>query len=119
MTVKNRLQQYSNDFLMYGRYNVETLDKVIDTARPSTIIRLNLNQSSKAQLGHIDDVIKAVCFGFDLQMYMTLTEEEHINQYNLLGLASKDLLHGITLGQGGLPNELFPDRHLKEKLCEV
>ena len=30
-SIKNRLQQYSNDFTMYGRYNVETLDKVIDT----------------------------------------------------------------------------------------
>ena len=29
--VKNRLQQYPNDFYMYDRYNVETLDKVIDT----------------------------------------------------------------------------------------
>ena len=28
---RNMLQQYSNDFLMYGRYNVETLGKVIDT----------------------------------------------------------------------------------------
>ena len=29
--VQNMLQQYSNDFLMYGRYNVETLEKVIQT----------------------------------------------------------------------------------------
>ena len=29
--VQNTLQQYSNDFLMYGRYNVETLEKVIQT----------------------------------------------------------------------------------------
>ena len=27
----NRLQQYSNDFLMYGKYNVETLTNVINT----------------------------------------------------------------------------------------
>ena len=29
--VQNTLQQYSNDFLMYGRYNVESLEKVIQT----------------------------------------------------------------------------------------
>ena len=29
--VQNVLQQYSNDFLMYGCYNVETLEKVIQT----------------------------------------------------------------------------------------
>ena len=30
-STRNRLQQYTNDFLMYGKYNVETLDEVIDT----------------------------------------------------------------------------------------
>ena len=29
--VQNTLQQYLNDFLMYGCYNVETLEKVIQT----------------------------------------------------------------------------------------
>ena len=28
---RNRLKQYSNDFLMYGKYNVDTLQNVIDT----------------------------------------------------------------------------------------
>ena len=29
--VKNTLTQYQDDFLMYGKYNVESLNKVIDT----------------------------------------------------------------------------------------
>ena len=32
-SIRNRLQQYTNDFLMYGKYNVEKLDEVIDTAK--------------------------------------------------------------------------------------
>ena len=28
---RNKLRQYSNDFLMYGKYNVDTLQNVIDT----------------------------------------------------------------------------------------
>ena len=28
---RNKLQQYSNDFLMYGKYNVDTVQNVIDT----------------------------------------------------------------------------------------
>ena len=41
---------------------------------------------------------------------MSLTEEEHANQYHLIGLGSKDLLRGIAiLRQGRLPQELFPD----------
>ena len=30
-SIRNRLQQYANDFLMYDKYNVKTLDEVIDT----------------------------------------------------------------------------------------
>ena len=29
--VKNTLTQYQEDFLMYGKYNVESLNKMIDT----------------------------------------------------------------------------------------
>ena len=28
---RNKLRQYSNDFLMYGKYNVDMLQNVIDT----------------------------------------------------------------------------------------
>ena len=59
-------------------------------------------------------------FNFDLQMYLRLSEEEHVNQYEQLMQASKDLLKGIaTLSQGQLLQELFPDRRLKEMLREV
>ena len=30
-SIRNRLQQFANDFLMYGKYNVKTLDEVIPT----------------------------------------------------------------------------------------
>ena len=30
-SIRNRLQQYMNDFLMFAKYNVKTLDEVIDT----------------------------------------------------------------------------------------
>ena len=68
----------------------------------------------------VNDVLEAISFSCDLQMYISLTEEEHVNQYHLLELTNKDLLTGIaTLGQGRLPQELFPDKHLKSILCEV
>ena len=96
-------------------------DKVTDTVNSFCHHQTELElvfQSTK--LGHIDDVMEALSNGFDQQMYIALTEEEHVNQYHLLELASKDLLHGITtLGQGRMPHELFPDMCLKEILCEV
>ena len=65
-------------------------------------------------------MLDAMSFNFDLQLYLTLTEEEHVNQYSLLETASKDLLRGVaTLGQSRLPWELFPDQRLKAILKEV
>ena len=40
---RNKLQQNSYDFLMYGKYNVETLNKVIDTDTHFINARLRLS----------------------------------------------------------------------------
>ena len=125
-SIRNRLQQYANDFLSYGKYNVETLDEVIDTVNAlhqrqtemeALFSRSDMTFSSQSISGQMLD---AMSFNFDLQLYLTLTEEEHVNQYSLLEIASKDLLRGIaTLGQGRQPQELFPDQRLNALLKEV
>ena len=116
-SIRIRLQQYANDFLMYGKYNLKTLDEVIDTVKAlhqrrteieTLFSRTDMTFSSQSIRGQMLD---AMSFNFDLQLYLTLTEEEHVNQYSLLEAASKDLLRGIaTLGQGRLSQELFPDQ---------
>ena len=118
--VQNTLQQYSNDFLMYGCYNVETL-KVIQTVNSLHHRQTQLEEVfAKTQSGHVDEVIDAISFNFDLHLYMELVEEEHVNQYQLLEKASHDLLKGIaTLGQGKLPRELVSDTQLCTMLKEV
>ena len=106
---------------MYGRHNVETLDKVIDTVNLLYSYQTELESVLKTtQTGMVNDVLEAVSFSFDSKMYMALAEEEHANQYPLLELGSKDLLRRIaTLGQDRLPQELFPDTHLKSILHQV
>ena len=118
---QNRLQQYSNDFLMYDKYNVETLTNVINTVN---LLHRKQTQLEKAfentQFGPVVNLMDAMTFTFDLQMYLRLTEEEHVNQYEQLTQASRDLLKGIaTLSQGWLPQELFPDRRLRLIIHEV
>ena len=119
--VQNTLQQFSNDFLMYGRYNVETLEKVIQTVNSLHHRQTQLEEVfAKTQSGRVDEVIDAISFNFDLHLYMKLVEEEHVNQYQLLEKASHDLLKGIeTLGQGKLPRELVSDTRLRTMLKEV
>ena len=74
---RNKLQQYSNNFLMYSIYNVEILDKVIDTVNSLHKHQTKLESVFKtAQIGMTNGVLS---FSFDLQMYMSLTEEEHVN----------------------------------------
>ena len=96
---------------MYSHYNVETLEKVIQTVNSLHARQTQLEEVfAKTQSGHIDEVIDAISFNFDLHLYMKLVEEEHVNQYALLEKASHDLLKGIaTLGQGKLPRELVSD----------
>ena len=65
--VRNVLQQYSNDFLMYGRYNVETLEKVIQTVNLLHARQTQLEDViAKTQSGRVDEVIDAISFNFDL-----------------------------------------------------
>ena len=62
-------------------------------------------------------MLDAMSFNFDLQLYLTLTEEEHVNQYSLLEEASMDLLRGIaTLGQSRLPRNYSLFRDWKQYL---
>ena len=69
---RNKLQQYSNDFFMYDRYNVETLDKVIDIVNSLHSHQTELESVFKTtQTGMVHDVLEAVSFSFDLQMYIS------------------------------------------------
>ena len=124
--IRNRLQQYMNDLPMHGKYNVKALDEVIDTLNAlhqrqteieTLFSRSDMTFSSQSIRGQM---LVAMSFNFDLQLYLTLTEEEHVNHYSLLEAASKDLLRGIaTLGQDRLPQELFPNQKLKAIFKEV
>ena len=106
---------------MYGHYNVETLEKVIQTVNLLHTRQTQLEEVfTKTQSGCIDEVIDTISFNFDLHLYMKLVEEEHVNQYVLLEKASHDLLKGIaTLGQGKLLRELVSDTRLRSMLKEV
>ena len=83
---------------MYGKYNVEKLDEVLDTVNTlhkrqieieMLFSRSDMAFSTQSIRGQMLD---ALSFNFDLQLYLTSTEAEHVNQYGLIEMASKDLL---------------------------
>ena len=118
---RNKLRQYSNDFLMYGKYNVDTLQNVIDTVNAMHRRQTELEkQASGRAFGDTGRLVESMKFGFDLQFYMKVSDDEHVKQLQVLECTSKEVIRGITvLSQGRLPQEFFSDSRLKGILSEV
>ena len=75
--VRNTLTQYQDDFLMYGKYNVESLKKVIDT--------LNLLHDRQTELEKLvttkmfteaENIGDALDYSVELQLFLELAQEE-------------------------------------------
>ena len=118
---RNKLRQYSNDFLMYGKYNVDMLQNVIDTVNGMHRRQTELEkQASGRAFGDTDTLVESMKFGFDLQMYMKVSDDEQVKQLQVLECSSKEVIRGMTvLSQGRLPQEFFSDSQLKKILSEV
>ena len=97
------------------------LQNVIDTVNAMHRRQTELEkQASGRALGDTDTLVESMKFGFDLQMYMKVSDEEHVKQLQVLEHSSKDMIKGImVLSQGRLPQEFFSDSGLMEILSEV
>ena len=117
----NRLQQFSTDFLMYGKYNVETLEDVVDTVNKMHAKQMQMEQAAaSAEFGNVKSIIEAMTFSFDLQLFIKVSEEEHVKHLQILEASSQQILRGISiLSQRRLPQEFFPDCRLRDILKEV
>ena len=117
----NELRQFSDDFLMYGKYNVETLMDVINTMNSMHKKQTELEKLvASPNFGMTEGVIDAMSFSFDLQLFLWVMEEENVHQLQVLEWASKDVLRGISiLSQGRLPQEFFSDKQLLDILKQV
>ena len=119
--VKNTLTQYQEDFLMCGKYNVESLNKVIDT--------LNLLHDKQTELEklvttkmftEVESIGDALDYSVELQLCLELAQEEHVTKYKEVYKAGKELLDAIAiLSQRRLPRSLFPDQRIEGILAQV
>ena len=96
---------------MYGKYNIDMLQNVINTVNSMHRRQTELEtQASGRAFGDTDNLVESMNFGFDLQMYMKVSDDEHVKQLQVLEHSSKDMIRGITvLSQGRLPQEFFSD----------
>ena len=119
--VKNTLTQYQEDFLMYGKYSVESLNKVIDT--------LNLLHDKQTELEklvttkmftEVESIGDALDYSVERQLFLAMAQEEHVTKYKEVFKAGKGLLDAIAiLSQRRLPRSLFPDQRIKDILAQV
>ena len=119
--VKNTLTQYQEDFLMYGKYNVESSNKVIDT--------LNLLHDRQTELEklvttkvftEVESIGDALDYSVELQLFLAMAQEEHVTKYKEVFKAGKELLDAIAiLSQRRLPRSLFPDQRIEGILAQV
>ena len=107
--------------MIHGKYNIETLQNVIRTVNDMHERQTELEkQVSGRAFGETKTLVDSMKFGFDLQMHMKVSDDEHVKQLQVLECSSKDVIRGITvLSQGRLPQEFFSDSRLQSIISEV
>ena len=108
---RNELQQYRDDFLIYGKYSAESLNDVIKTVNALHQKNMKLEKLVlDCQFGEVSDVMVMVNYNFELQLFIEQAQEEHVAQFRQLKQVGKDLLDSIAiLNQRRLPWGLFSD----------
>ena len=119
--VKNTLTQYQDDFLMYGKYSIESLRKVINTLNALHDRQTELEKLATTKLfTEAKQAGDALDYTVDLQLFLELAQEEHVTKYKEVYKAGKELLDAIAiLSQRRLPRSLFPDQRVKDILAQV
>ena len=119
--VKSTLSQYQDDFLMFGKYSIESLKKVINTLNSlhdrQTELEKLVTTKVFTEAKHAGD---ALDYSVELQLFLELAQEEHVTKYKEVYKAGRELLDAIAiLSQRRLPRSLFPDQRLKDILAQV
>ena len=119
--VKNTLSQYQDDFLMFGKYSMQSLKSVIDTLNSlhdkQTEFERLVTTKLFTKAKHTGD---ALDYSVEMQLFLHLAKEEHVTKYKEVDKVGRELLDAITtLSQRRLPRSLFPDQRLKSILAEV
>ena len=119
--MKNTLAQYQDNFLMFGKYRVKSLKKVIDTLNSLHDKQTELEKLVTSKLfTEIQNTGDALDYSVEMLLFLELVKEEHVTKYKEVDKAGRELLDAIAiLSQRRLPRSLFPDQRLKDILTQV
>ena len=112
----NSIKQIENDFLLYGKYNLDSLEKIIHTINH---LGDRVHQMEKLLLGKDHTVatqqflhssyIGRLLFAHKLNIYLTSIQETQLRLYDELERVLRVFLSAVgILSKGYLPASLFP-----------
>ena len=123
--MKNRLSQFQDDMVLYGKYSVDSLEQSMKTLN-SMHKRVNtleqMVQGTNSALGSVNlkHTYGMDIFAFDLQLWFHHIQQEHDEIYQEVLRNLERLMKGIEkLSKGYLPSELFPPSKLYNITQEV
>ena len=117
----NSVKQLEDDFLMYGKYNLDSLEKIVHTinhlgVRVHHMESLLMGQNplvTRTQFLHIN-FIGRLLFAHKFNIYLTTVQETQLRLYDELERVLRVFLSAAeTLSKGYLPASLFPPSVLR------
>ena len=119
----NSVKQIEDDFLLYGKYNLDSLEKIVHTINHlgdrvhhmESLLMGNNSLVTKEQFLHVNSIGRLL-FANKLNIYLTTVQETQLRLYDELERVLKVFLSAAeTLSKGYLPASLFPP----SVLCDI
>ena len=96
--IRNDLKQYRNELLMYSRYNLNSLEGIINTINALHDKQTYFERAVKQKdFNFRKSDMDAVNYNFEVMMYMKNVREEHVVTYREAVKAARDFLDGIAI----------------------
>ena len=112
----NSVKQIEDDFLLYGKYNLDSLEKIVHTINHlgnrvhhmESLLMGNNSLVTKEQFLHVNSIGR-LFFANKLNIYLATVQETQLRLYDKLQRVLKVFLSAAeTLSKGYLPASLFP-----------
>ena len=122
----NKLLKLDNTMLMYGIYNADTLEKLINTVQEihnvtSSHEKLFAGEHNPAKFGLLCvDALGVQQYAFNSLLFLRVVQDKYISLYRELVMQLKSYVSAIrVLAKGYLPTTLIAPSKLEEILTEV
>ena len=112
----NSIKQLEDDFLLYGKYNLDSLEKIIHTVnhlgekvhRMEELLMGKDHSVATQQFSHANSIGRLL-FAHKLNIYLTSVQETQLKLYDELERVLREFLSAVRiLSKGYLPASLFP-----------